>query len=144
MNGLGICLSDLVAIPQTSSPTGTSSGTLPSITGIDSPIVEDRGQRLEWWQILLMALGCAFIILVLLLCWRRQARKRRLAATQEFARQKQLDRPKTWRERVIRFGERLFGHSIGERALGSRRRSPTGPIALREIGSGSGADDKTG
>ncbi|PAV23032.1 growth factor receptor domain-containing [Pyrrhoderma noxium] len=111
VNGLGICLSDLVAIPQTSSPTGTSSGILPSITGIDSPIVEDRGQRLEWWQIFLMALGCAFVILVLLLCWRRQARKRRLAATQEFARQKQLDRPKTWRERVIRFGERLYAYS---------------------------------
>ncbi|KAI5120332.1 hypothetical protein M0805_000392 [Coniferiporia weirii] len=53
--------------------------------------------------------------------------------TQEFARQKQLDNKLTWRQRVVRFGERLFGHSLGERALGSRKRGMTGPIALTEV-----------
>ena len=59
-------------------------------------------------------------------------RKKRAAATQEFARAKNLDNALTFRERVVRFGERLFGHSLGERVLGSRGKRRTGPIALRD------------
>ncbi|KAH8103185.1 hypothetical protein DFH11DRAFT_1735039 [Phellopilus nigrolimitatus] len=136
VSGLGACLSDLVSIPQSStSGTGSAASALPSITGISSPTTNDGTKRtsLQWWEILLMALGCAFIILLLVMCWRRRARKRRAMRTQEFAKQKRLDDKLSWRERVVRFGERLFGHSIGERALGSRSRGMTGSIALREV-----------
>ena len=57
-----------------------------------------------------MALGCAFIFVVILMLWRRHARKRRAKATALFASAKRLDRPRGWRGRLIRFGERLFGH----------------------------------
>ena len=57
-----------------------------------------------------MALGCAFIFVVILMLWRRHARKRRAKATKAFASAKQLDRPLGWRGRLVRFGERLFGH----------------------------------
>ena len=42
--------------------------------------------------------------------WRRHARKRRAKATALFASAKRLDRPLGWRGRLVRFGERLFGH----------------------------------
>ena len=63
VTGLGVCLSDLVQIPTT---TGTT-GAIPSITGLTSPTVVDTRRPLEWWEILLMALGCAFIFLMFLL-----------------------------------------------------------------------------
>ncbi len=57
-----------------------------------------------------MALGCAFIFLLVLMLWRRHARKKRAKATAMFATTKQLRRPGGWRGRLVRFGERLFGH----------------------------------
>ena len=57
-----------------------------------------------------MALGCAFIFVVILMLWRRHARKRRAKATAMFAAAKNLDKRGGWRWRLIRFGERLFGH----------------------------------
>ncbi|KAI0738016.1 insulin-like growth factor binding protein [Daedaleopsis nitida] len=110
VSGLGICLSDLVVIPTT---TGTAAP-LPTITGIDTPTSGTNTtvirHSLEWWQILLMALGCAFIFVLVLMCWRRRARKRRAAATANFAAAKRLNNPSNWRLRLARFGERLFGH----------------------------------
>ncbi|THH10112.1 hypothetical protein EW145_g1556 [Phellinidium pouzarii] len=53
--------------------------------------------------------------------------------TKKFARQKRLADNLTWKQRMVRFGERLFGHSIGERALGSKMRGEMGPIILTEI-----------
>ncbi|KAG0706471.1 growth factor receptor domain-containing protein [Suillus ampliporus] len=105
--GLGACLSELVLVP---SPSGTSSGALPSITGISTPITTTSGQRLQWWEILLMALGCAFIFVVFLYCWRRRARKQRAKDTAAFASAKALPHKNNWRWRLVRFGERLFGH----------------------------------
>jgi hypothetical protein len=131
VSGLGACLSDLVAIPAPDT-TATGSAALPTLTGLDSPTNTKSSSGLEWWQILLMALGCAFVVLCLLLCWRRRMRKKRAAKTREFAKKRKLDDALTWRERVVRFGERLFGHSIGERALGNRRKARTGPIALQD------------
>ena len=58
-----------------------------------------------------MTLGCAFIFLVVLMCWRRRARKQRANKTKQFAIAKNLDDPKSWKQRLIRFGERLFGHT---------------------------------
>lgn len=122
--GLGACLSDLVSIPQSdSSGTASGSAALPSITGLDTPTVIESGTHLQWWQILLMTLGVAFLILLLLVCWRRRARRKRAQATRAFAIQRGLDNNLTWRERIVRFGERLFGH----------QRSRPGPIALEEV-----------
>lgn len=111
--GLGVCLSDLVEVPP---PSGTNTQPpLPTISGLDAPVPpvakSSSGSRpLEWWQILLMALGCAFIFVVILMCWRRRARKRRAQATVMFANAKRLNQPMGWRWRLARFGERLFGH----------------------------------
>ncbi|EEB89228.1 hypothetical protein MPER_12698, partial [Moniliophthora perniciosa FA553] len=109
--GLGVCLSNLVQVPPT--PTGTEAP-LPTITGLDNPTVinQTSGTRLEWWQILLMALGCAFIFLVIVMWWRRRMRRKRAAATKQFARAKQLDGMggDGWRYKMVRWCERFFGH----------------------------------
>ncbi|KAF7794731.1 hypothetical protein EIP86_005869 [Pleurotus ostreatoroseus] len=118
VSGLGVCLSDLVEVPQAS---GTNSlPPLPTITGLNAPVptttsapsanVSSSSRPLAWWEILLMALGCAFIFLLILMLWRRHARKKRAKATAMFATAKNLDRQGGWRGRLVRFGERLFGH----------------------------------
>ncbi|KAL0580351.1 hypothetical protein V5O48_001688 [Marasmius crinis-equi] len=111
--GLGVCLSNLVQVPTTTN----GEAPLPTITGLDKPTIVESKPRLEWWQILLMALGCAFIFMVFIMCWRRRMRKRRAAATKEFARAKNLDAGGAgWRWRMLRFGERFFGHRPSRRA----------------------------
>jgi len=62
-----------------------------------------------------MALGCAFIFLVVLMWWRRRARKQRAKRTAMFAKAKNLH-DKGWRGRLVRFGEKFFGHSAKGRA----------------------------
>lgn len=59
---------------------------------------------------MLMTLGCAFIFLVIVVLWRRRMRRKRAQATKAFAAAKRLDAPRSWRMRLVRFGERLFGH----------------------------------
>ncbi|KAJ3723967.1 insulin-like growth factor binding protein [Lentinula raphanica] len=115
VTGLGVCLSDLVSVPQTS---GTSATPLPSITGLTQPTVvtQSSSTRLQWWEILLMALGCTFIFLAVIWCWRRRARKQRAKRTQAFAQAKNLDQSTSWRWRLVRFGEKLFGHRASKRA----------------------------
>ena len=103
--GLGVCLSELVIAPST---TGTA-GPLPTITGLADPTALSTRRPLQWWQILLMALGCAFIFAVVLVLYRRRARKQRAERTRKFAEAKRLDNPQGWRWRLARFGERLFG-----------------------------------
>lgn len=98
--GLGACLSELVLVPT------SSSGSLPSVSGLSSPVSTTSHQALQWWEILLMALGCAFIFVVFLWCWRRRARKQRAKATAAFASAKGMDRSSSWRARLMR----LFGH----------------------------------
>jgi hypothetical protein len=98
---------------------------LPSITGISAPTtVVVKKQPLAWWEILLMALGCAFIFMVVLWWWRRRARKQRANKTAAFAKAKALDRRPGWKTRLVNFGERLFGH---RKPWGKNR----GPIALQ-------------
>ncbi|KAJ3802355.1 growth factor receptor domain-containing protein [Lentinula aff. detonsa] len=113
--GLGVCLSDLVLVPQAS---GSSAAPLPSITGLTQPTVvtQTSSKRLQWWEILLMALGCAFIFLAVIWCWRRRARKQRAKRTKAFAQAKNLDQSRSWRWRLVRFGEKLFGHRPSKRA----------------------------
>ncbi|KAF5382868.1 hypothetical protein D9757_007308 [Collybiopsis confluens] len=113
VTGLGVCLSTLVQVP----PTSSGAPPLPSITGLTQPtiVTTTTKKSLEWWEILLMALGCAFIFIVVLWCWRRRARKQRAKQTKAFAQAKNLDHSTSWRWRLIRFGEKLFGHKASRR-----------------------------
>ncbi|PPQ73713.1 hypothetical protein CVT26_010844 [Gymnopilus dilepis] len=106
--GLGVCLSDLVVV----APSGTvAPAPLPTVTGINEPTTVVKPRRLEWWEILLMALGCAFIFLVVIWLFRRRQRKQRAKKTALFAAGAPTTRgPTSWRWRLIRFGEKLFGH----------------------------------
>ncbi|KAG5638761.1 hypothetical protein H0H81_010383 [Sphagnurus paluster] len=80
--GLGVCLSELVDVPQAS---GTSTSVpLPTITGIDTPTAAIK-RALPWWQILLMALGCALIFLIIGFSWRCCAKRQRAKETIRFA-----------------------------------------------------------
>jgi hypothetical protein len=99
--GLGVCLSDLVRVPSSSG----SPAAMPSITGLSNPTIQLTGKRaLAWWEILLMALGCAFIFIIVLMLWRRKARKQRAKATMMFAHTKRLDGTQQgWKWKVKRF-----------------------------------------
>ena len=102
--GLGICLSDLVQV-------STSTASVPGATGLPT-VINDR-RSLAWWEILLMALGCAFIFILILMLWRRRARKQRAKQTAMFASAKRLDGGNGWRWRLERLRERLFGKKMG-------------------------------
>lgn len=56
-----------------------------------------------------MALGCAFIFIVILTLWRRRARKQRAKQTAMFASAKKLDGGNGWRWRLEQLRKRLFG-----------------------------------
>ncbi|PCH38564.1 growth factor receptor domain-containing protein [Wolfiporia cocos MD-104 SS10] len=116
VSGLGLCLSDLVQTVAVT-PSGTTTvSSLPSITGISTSTTSSTTHStLAWWQILLMALGCAFIFLVVVVTWRKRMRRKRAQATKAFALAKNLDSPPSWRMRLVRFGERLFGHTPRQR-----------------------------
>ena len=109
--GLGICLSDLVLSTSTK-----SSAPIPSATGLTDPTVINTHPSLAWWEILLMALGCAFIFIVILMLWRRRARKQRAKQTAMFASAKQLDGGNGWRWRLEQLRKRLFGKKRAYRA----------------------------
>lgn len=64
-----------------------------------------------------MALGCAFIFLVILMLFRRRMRKKRAQRTAAFAISKNIDKRGNWRWRLLRFGERLFGHAPSKRFI---------------------------
>ncbi|KAF8804721.1 hypothetical protein BYT27DRAFT_7340221 [Phlegmacium glaucopus] len=112
--GLGVCLSDLVV----SQPSGTASAPpLPSVSGLNKPIVvSTSSHRLAWWQILLMALGCAFIFVLVIWLVRRRQRKQRAKRKAQFATSPTAKKGRTgWRWKLIRFGEKLFGHTRSRR-----------------------------
>uniref|UniRef100_A0A8H7XRI1 EGF-like domain-containing protein n=1 Tax=Psilocybe cubensis TaxID=181762 RepID=A0A8H7XRI1_PSICU len=92
---------------------------LPTVTGIDTPTTVVKSGRLEWWQILLMALGCAFIFLVILWLFRRRQRKKRAQKTAIFTAGHVSRGPTGWRWRLIRWGEKLFGHRRSRKAPGA-------------------------
>jgi cbb3-type cytochrome oxidase subunit 3 len=115
--GLGVCLSDLVV----SQPSGTTDAPpLPSISGLNNPtVITTSSSRLAWWQILLMALGCAFILLVIIWLFRRHQRKQRAKRAAQFAKglNPSVKKERTgWRWKLLRFfGEKLFCHSRSRR-----------------------------
>lgn len=117
--GLGVCLSNLVF--QTSSSTGAAP--LPSVTGLDSATIV-KSRRLEWWEILLMALGCAFIFLVVIWLFRRRQKKKRAEKTALFSAGAVNRGQTSWRWKLIRFGEKLFGHNRSRRVVPVVRFAP--------------------
>lgn len=110
VSGLGACLSEFVTVPSVSSSSGSASAALPSVTGISTPTSTNTvtKRQLAWWEILLMALGCAFIFLVVVWLWRRRARKQREKRTKQFASAKKIGSRSSWW--FMRLGEKLFGH----------------------------------
>lgn len=115
--GLGVCLSDLVV----SQPSGTTNAPpLPSISGLNNPTVITTSSRFAWWQILLMALGCAFIILIIIWLFRRHQRKQRAKKAAQFAKglNPSAKKEKTgWRWKLLRFfGEKIFCHFCHSRS----------------------------
>ncbi|KXN91956.1 Extracellular matrix protein FRAS1 [Leucoagaricus sp. SymC.cos] len=84
LSGLGVCLSELVAVPQ-ANPTSDGNGPTPSITGISDPTKIEVKHNLEWWQIVLMVLGCLFLAAIFVILWRRHARKKRMERTKAWA-----------------------------------------------------------
>lgn len=115
-----MCLSELVVQtrPSTAPP-------LPTVTGIDTPTTVVKSGRLEWWQILLMALGCAFIFLIIVWLFRRRQKKKRAQKTAMFTAGPASRGPTGWRWRLIRWGEKLFGHRRNRKAPGA-----TGPTIV--------------
>lgn len=126
--GLGVCFTELVLIPSPSGGNNENLPPLPTISGLTDPTAQEEatgGIKLEWWQILLMALGCAFIVLVVLLLWRRKAIKDRMKRTKVFVEKKGLDRGvgSGWRWRLKQFFRRGDGASGGGwRRKGKARR----------------------
>ncbi|KAJ7199206.1 TNFR/NGFR cysteine-rich region family protein [Mycena pura] len=113
VQGLGACLSEFV------SPAGASGSAppFPSATGINTPTAVAAPRRaLAWWEILLMALGCAFIFLLIVWLWRRRSRKQRAKRTKRWAAGRRREGG-GWRWRLVRSGEKLFGHRASERRV---------------------------
>ncbi|KAJ7199204.1 insulin-like growth factor binding protein [Mycena pura] len=109
--GLGVCLSEFVP------PAGASSAALPSpsttrIINTPSAIAAPR-HALAWWEILLLALGSAFIVLLVVWLWRCRSRKRRAERTKRWTATQRLEGA-GWRWRLLPFGEKLFGHRASE------------------------------
>jgi hypothetical protein len=97
--GLGVCLSDLVTVAN------PSSSTPPPLPTLTTPSIGTTRRSLAWWEILLMALGCAFIFVIILWLWRRRARKQRAKQTALFA--TKLNHRAAWRRRFDKFAEFL-------------------------------------
>ncbi|KZT59716.1 growth factor receptor domain-containing protein [Calocera cornea HHB12733] len=100
VSALGLCLSELITVPTNNStvaPDAPDAPTGGANTGSQSTLSTVTTQRLEWWQILLMALGGGFVLLLIMVLWRRWARKRRALKTREFA--NDMDR-KQWGHRL--------------------------------------------
>ncbi|KAF7298436.1 Extracellular matrix protein FRAS1 [Mycena kentingensis (nom. inval.)] len=124
VTGLGVCLSDLVRVPA-DAPTNTTLSEPTKPTPSAPPAATGGRRELSWWEILLMTLGCAFIFLLFLWCFRRRQRKQRSKETEAWAATKGLNPKTNWRWRLLRFGEKLFGHRASKRA-------PTGDVHLPE------------
>ncbi|KAJ7198726.1 hypothetical protein GGX14DRAFT_373774 [Mycena pura] len=68
---------------------------------------------LAWWEILLMALRCAFIFIFIMWWWRRRSRKRRVECTKRWTAAQSFEGG-GWRWRLLPFGEKLFGHCASD------------------------------
>ncbi|KAF9484829.1 growth factor receptor domain-containing protein [Pholiota conissans] len=116
--GLGVCLSDLVSTSSSS----TDAQPLPPVSGIDTNTKVSR--RLEWWEILLMALGCAFIFLAVIWCFRRRQRKKRANAKMVMY---GPDHGRGWRWKLAQWARKLFGRTPAQ---------PASPVGYLPSGGG--------
>ena len=124
---LGVCLSDLVQVsPVPSSKTTkpfSSAPTVPS-SGSSTPSVVVNGLQMAWWKIFLMVLGGIFIIVVVVVLWRRCMRNQRAEETVKFADAKERSRMRQLRDRWLRNkGEYPEGLSMAYRELDRHRDS---------------------
>jgi hypothetical protein len=107
--GLGVCVFELVRVPTSLSESGSPTSTLlplgsesrPTVTGVTGP----TALSVTWWQIMLVALGCVFILIVAIWCWKKEARKRREKNINSFAIAKNLEGVHDW---LAQLGLRLF------------------------------------
>ncbi|KAF9530033.1 hypothetical protein CPB83DRAFT_851473 [Crepidotus variabilis] len=109
--GLGVCLNELVF----TKPDGTGAAApLPTVTGLNSPTIIKKG-RLEWWQILLMVLGCVFIFVFIIWLFRRKQKKKRQERTKMFMLNggKNFTEKKGWKLRLAQMATKLFGKVRG-------------------------------
>lgn len=83
VSGLGVCLAELVVVPNKDSIPPVSIPPLDP-NAANNALQQNGGFKPEWWQILLMVLGALFIIALCVICWRRRARKKRAKRTEEF------------------------------------------------------------
>ncbi|KAF7347454.1 Extracellular matrix protein FRAS1 [Mycena venus] len=104
--GLGVCLSDLVIVTSVAENNGTiTQPTKPTPSPPPAtPAATTVGRALAWWEILPHDARLRLHL---------PARAHRTAA---FAASKRLDPKTSWRWRLLRFGEKLFGHKASRRA----------------------------
>nr|GAT50990.1 growth factor receptor domain-containing protein [Mycena chlorophos] len=103
--GLGACLSEFVTVPSSS-----GASPLPSVSGLTTPTASTGPRRLAWWEILLMALGCAFIFVVIVWLWRRRAQKKQRVDPhwRSFKLRARYQARPGWRGRLLDLAERVF------------------------------------
>ncbi|XP_006463869.1 hypothetical protein AGABI2DRAFT_120662 [Agaricus bisporus var. bisporus H97] len=164
INPLGVCFAELVVATDTSNPGKPVDPDEPDDPGLGeqpgTTTTRTEKLKLEWWQILLMALGCAFIFLAFIWCCCRRRRKKRKEEARRrlqgyaFAnvagsnkrpwwrscgrRKKNQEinvhydpafdhdaaiRRSGWKHRLVRFGEKFFGHSKSTRGYYASRSS---------------------
>ena len=111
--GLGVCLSDLVV----SQPSGTTDAPpLPSISGLNNPtVIPTSSHKFAWWQILLLALACAFIFIVIIWLYRRRQSKKRAEKAAQFAKGLSVKEKTGWLSKLLRFGKILLCHTDSRR-----------------------------
>ncbi|KAG9052284.1 hypothetical protein FS842_010191 [Serendipita sp. 407] len=80
-SGLGVCLVELVQVPNNS---GTPPATIPPLDPNAQQPSSGGGHKLLWWQILLIVIGALLILILILILWRRRARQKRAKETEQF------------------------------------------------------------
>jgi len=82
LKGLGVCLNDLVFTPNSTTGADVPNPSVTSTTSLTGVKIENK---FHWWQILLMIAGGIFIGLVVIILWRRHAKKKRAETTRLWA-----------------------------------------------------------
>ncbi|KAJ6532610.1 hypothetical protein B0H19DRAFT_1188013 [Mycena capillaripes] len=122
VSGLGVCLSDLVIVKP-----------IPSSPSVPAAVTASGSHQKTQTRAKVIGCSVSGISLLGLMSWywRRYLRRclcnRRAKQTAALAASKRLDPKKSWRWRLLRFGERFFGHKA------SRRASPPPPITTEDV-----------
>ncbi|KIM31095.1 hypothetical protein M408DRAFT_327977 [Serendipita vermifera MAFF 305830] len=122
-SGLGVCLAELVVVPNNS---GTPPVVIPPLDpNAQQPSNGGGGGGLIWWQILLIVLGILLLLIIILLLWRRHARKKRAQETEQFKHnlKKQGLWGKLWRNPFSAWWARRKSAAIARRSQDVERMS---------------------